>query len=394
MRNPAGAPGSPVRGGGPHRSEDLRSNPAPVAAHLRTSSAGLRWTAVFGGWLSLGLFYFLQTYLHSAVSESRIWWGNVWHIHLMATLFDAAVWTVFTPAIALLSRCFQLRGRSLLRPVLAHCVAGALLSAVGSAADWVFLSWISEGMGLGRGAFAVSTLFPTFLFYWAAVGIAHLVEYSRAHRASEVNALELREQLASMQLEAIRMQVQPHFIFNTLNAISELVHEDARRADDMIAKLGALLHLTVNFLGVQEVALRHELALLSAYADIERMRFQDRLSVQIDAAPETLQARVPNLILQPLVERAIRLRMGSYAEPERISVLARRDMDALVLRVVSAGRNGGFAQEEDTELARVRERLWRLYGPAQRLEVKRHDDGAVATSLRIPFRTAMPVEAR
>ncbi|HEX2188756.1 MAG TPA: histidine kinase [Longimicrobiaceae bacterium] len=342
---------------------------------------------MFGAWLSLGLFYFLQTYLHAAVSESRVWWGGVWHVHLMATLFDAAVWTVLTPVIVQLSRRFQFRRGDLFHPAAAHCLSGALLSAAGGTADWLFLSWIGGHMDVRPSAFAVSTLFPTFLFYWVAVGITHAVELYRAGRAAEINTIELREQLASTQLEAIRMGVQPHFLFNTLNAISELVHEDPRRADEMIAQLGTLLHLTVGFPGVQEVELKHELTRLGAYVDIERMRFQGRLSVRIDADPETLHARVPNLILQPLVERAIRLRVAPHSGPGRVHVRTRRDLDALVVRVADVGQRREVGREEEMELARVRERLRRLYGAAHRLDVERHADGTVTASLQIPFRT-------
>ncbi len=190
------------------------------------------------------------------------------------------------------------------------------------------------------------------------------------------------------------MQLQPHFLFNTLHAISTLMHRDVEAADRMLARLSDLLRLTVDKIGVHEVSLKEELEFLRSYLQIEQTRFQDRLTVRFDIEPETLDARVPNLILQPLVENAIRHGVVPRTSPGRIEVTARRwDGDLhLTVRDDGPGIPGGPPGSEGAGrnglgLANVRARLTRRYGSAGRLELRNHPEGGLVVSVTFPYDT-------
>src|SRR6516225_3316734 len=144
------------------------------------------------------------------------------------------------------------------------------------------------------------------VIYWIIVTATQGYLYYTRYRESELRSAQLSAQLAQAQLQALRMQLHPHFLFNTLNAISTLVYKDPEIADRMIARLSDLLRLTLENIGVQEVPLAQELEFLERYLEIERTRFADRLTVRMDIAPEALDGCTPYLILQPLVENALR----------------------------------------------------------------------------------------
>jgi hypothetical protein len=174
--------------------------------------------------------------------------------------------------------------------------------------------------------------------YWVIVSIVHALTYYRRSQEREHKALELEARLADAKLHALRMQLHPHFLFNTLNAISTLVHKDARAADEMIANLSELLRATLDAEG-QEITLREEIALLDRYLEIQQTRFGDRLRIEKDIDGAALGGLVPTLILQPLVENAIRHGIEPESGPGQISVRAERKENQLVLRVHN---NGGM----------------------------------------------------
>jgi two-component system, LytTR family, sensor kinase len=155
--------------------------------------------------------------------------------------------------------------------------------------------------------------------YWAIIGLHFAVVYARQARDRTIRAAQLETRLAEAQLQALQRQLHPHFLFNTLNAISALMHRDVEAADAMLAKLSDLLRMALDQPGVQEVPLKDELDFLETYLEIEQARFGSRLSVRFDIDPETLDAYVPNLLLQPLVENSIRhavaVRIGAAEGP-------------------------------------------------------------------------------
>ena len=150
--------------------------------------------------------------------------------------------------------------------------------------------------------------------YWAIVGLSHALRYYSEARDRELRESQLETHLVEAQLQALQRQLQPHFLFNTLNTISALMHRNVDAADNMIAKLSDLLRISLQNVGVQEVPLKQELDFLSKYLEIEQTRFRDRLTVVFDVQPDTLDALVPNLMLQPLVENCHQARHRAQAD--------------------------------------------------------------------------------
>src|SRR4030095_3036394 len=173
--------------------------------------------------------------------------------------------------------------------------------------------------------------------YWAILGAFHSVTYYNEFQDRALKASRLETQLAEAQLQALQRQLHPHFLFNTLNAISALMHRDVEAADQMLAKLSDLLRMALDQRGGQEVPLKDELEFLQKYLEIEEARLGDLLSVTCVSAPETLDAQVPNLLLQPLVENSIRHAVAVRIEPGRIEIRARQLGETLELVVSDNG---------------------------------------------------------
>ena len=185
------------------------------------------------------------------------------------------------------------------------------------------------------------------------------------------------------------MQLNPHFLFNCLHSISSLMHQDVEGADRMITQLGDLLRAALANSDTQEVPLRQELDFLRRYLEIEQTRFGDRLAVIMEIAPDTLDAQVPNLILQPLVENAIRHGIEPHAKAGRVELRARRQDGSLALEVQDsgAGLRAGASANEGVGLSNTRARLRELYGASHQFELQDASDGGLRVRLRIPFRS-------
>jgi two-component system, LytTR family, sensor kinase len=231
--------------------------------------------------------------------------------------------------------------------------------------------------------------FNLLVFTGIAV-VAHAIDLYQRYRERERRALQLETQLTKAQLEALKNQLHPHFLFNTLNTISALLHRDVESADRVVSRLGDLLRLSLQE-GQQEVTLRQELTFLQHYLDIQHTRFQDRLSFVQRVDPETLDAMVPSLILQPLVENAVRHGIEPRSTPGQITISARRDNGQLTLEV---GDNGQGVQSAKTAgcagigLANTRARLEQLYGTKHRFTFANRVEGGVLVTMEFPFRRA------
>jgi two-component system LytT family sensor kinase len=230
------------------------------------------------------------------------------------------------------------------------------------------------------------------MLYWLILLISYSFNYQRRYREGEVRATRLEAQLAQAQLQALKMQLHPHFLFNTLHSISALVHKNPDAADKMIARLGDFLRLTLENSGAQEVSLQEELEFLKCYLEIERIRFQDRLTVQMDIEPQALDARLPNLILQPIVENAIRHGISPQTSAGRIEIEARRLNGTLQVQVtdngpgLSSDSNTGTIVKAGVGLANTQARLKQLYGDQHRLDLANAASGGLTVILEIPFR--------
>jgi two-component sensor histidine kinase len=240
-------------------------------------------------------------------------------------------------------------------------------------------------MILGRAGFQL----PTF---WAMVGVAHALVFYRRSKDRERRGLELRSQLTQARLQALRMQLNPHFLFNTLNSIASLVYDQPRIADEMIGSLSDLLRLTLTAPDRQEVTLREELNFLDQYLFIEQTRFGEKLRVEKDIEPAALEAMAPILILQPLVENAVKHGVEAQLAPGVVRIAARRAGDFLRLEVTDNGRGLAGAKDgkvvEGVGLSNTRARLRELYAERGSLGFGARPEGGFSVSIQIPWRTA------
>jgi len=253
------------------------------------------------------------------------------------------------------------------------------------------------------------TLLLNFFFYWVVLIVGWNLDYQRKFREGEMKSAVLATQLAEAQLQALKMQLQPHFLFNTLNSISALLHQDVDAADKMVARLGNFLRLTLENGGGQLTTLRQELEFLRLYLDIERVRFKDRLQVKLEIeedGPALLNARLPNLILQPLVENAIRHGIAKQYAPGQISLRALVNDGRLRVQIADNGPgirapdgaapngaalndaapNGAApSHKEGVGLSNTRARLEQSYGGEYSLTFKNNEPHGLIVTLEVPL---------
>jgi LytS/YehU family sensor histidine kinase len=202
----------------------------------------------------------------------------------------------------------------------------------------------------------------------------------------QTRAAELETRLAEARLENLRLQLQPHFLFNALNAISSAVYEDPRKADALIAGLGNLLRTTISDSDAQVVPLERELETLQLYLDIMRHRFEDRLQVDMHIAPDVQKALAPHLLLQPLVENSIRHGVDPISHVVKVTITAERDGGQTRLQVRDSGRGlPKTGMRTGTGLSNTAERLRQLYGPDHELQFKNCEDGGLLVTVAFPY---------
>jgi two-component system, LytTR family, sensor kinase len=239
-----------------------------------------------------------------------------------------------------------------------------------------------------RGYFAFGFYIDLIIALLIVIAV-HALLYYQNFRASELAQSSLKTQLAQAQLRALKMQLHPHFLFNTLHSISSLVLEDPPKANSMIARLGDFLRLTVDNSEQQLVTLKEETEFLRCYLDIEQVRFGDRLTVAFELEPQTLSAQVPHLILQPVVENAIQHAIAPRAAQGHINIEAKRLNSLLRVAISDSGpgisSNANSLGKNGVGLSNVRSRLQQIYGPDFRFELMNASDGGLTVVVEIPF---------
>ena len=350
-----------------------------------------RWQRLalsFGFWTLLALSYAFSGGL-SSISE-----GNPpgWLRALSWNLGNFWLWMALVPLVGWLGR--QTAGRSWPR-FFAVQVPASLGVALLQMLAHLMLFWYLSGPGRmpvhTLGQYLRMELAYSFhlavLTYWVILAVLRGMESRRHLRDERLRRTQLETQLAQAQLQALRMQLQPHFLFNTLNAISALALADPLQARLMIARLSDFLRLTLEERHAPQVPLARELEFLACYLGIQQVRFQDRLSTQLDVDDDTLAAAVPNLILQPLVENALRHGLLDKTERGTLRVVTRRDGDDLLLRVDDDGIGlPADGAKDGLGLGNTRTRLDMLFGANASLELHRKEEGGTRVELRFPFR--------
>jgi two-component sensor histidine kinase len=351
----------------------------------RLRQAGL----ILAFWAVETVYAAVQLRYRTALLPKPYSWASCFHTELVWT----SIGLILTPLVLWLAARFPIERRNLARNISIH-LAGAALFASAIKVYWdAFGSskrpeYLAGEFSVSRLLYSISMGFDAgFAIYWGIVLTVLAADYYRRYQSSLVESAQLQTQLVQSQLQTLRMQLDPHFLFNTLHSISELVHEDPEGAEEMIARLSELLRRSIESSGAQEVPLRDELDFLNLYLEIEKTRFDDRLRVDIQVDPGAAAALVPNLILQPLVENAIRHGISRRLAGGRIEIAARRRGERLELSVSDDGP--GFRQDrplkEGVGLNATRGRLERLYGSEQTIEFADTGRG-VRVRILMPYR--------
>ena len=349
-----------------------------------------KWGLIFGAWTFLALLFSGPPFIQ-AITQKRAaaGWSTV-----IAELVFSYLWLTLTPLAIWLSRSFRIEGGKRLQRLAVHVLASIgflLFQIVLFTVVSIPFGWYSQLTPLwNRYLLLVLAFTPSnIMFYWGVVVVEHAVNYYRKLQERELRASQLEAQLAQSQLQVLKMQLHPHFIFNTLNSISALIHDSPDEADEMVSRLGDLLRMTLETAGVQEVPFKKELEFLAHYLDIEQTRFQDRLHVVMAIQPETLDGLVPSLILQPLVENSIRHGIAPRPEGGCIRIKAWRENSMLRLEVEDngSGLSNNTPLKEGLGLTNTRARVSSLYGDGYGLTLRNAVGGGLVVNLTIPFRT-------
>src|SRR5438094_958774 len=349
---------------------------------------------LLGGWTLVSVIFAAISYA-AAIGENNKEFGFVSALRL--NLVQFYLWAILSPLLFKFSRRFPIEFRPLnLRNLLLYFPA--LISFAGIhqlihlAVLWsITPRWRQQYPALidcYRAYFAFGFYIDLIIASLIVVAV-HALLYHQNSRASELAQSSLKTQLAQAQLRALKMQLHPHFLFNTLHSISSLVLEDPPKANSMIARLGDFLRLTLENSNQQLVSLKEETEFLRCYLEIEQVRFGDRLTVAFELEPATLSAQVPHLILQPVVENAIQHAIAPRATRGHINIEAKRFNSLLRVEVRDDGpgiaSNGDLLKPKGVGLSNVRARLHQIYGSDFRFELMNARDGGLTVVMEIPL---------
>jgi len=355
-----------------------------------------RWLGYVACWTLFALFFISEDVSRSAYQGRPIEWRG----YLVVWLTTAAAWALLTPIVWHLAGRFPIERQHWWRSIVVHFIAGVTFALVEEAIFALItprfgLPWFKPSFVATFRAVLPIDLHLNLIMYWLILGAHHTFIYYRRYREREreaarleLRASELQNQLGQARLDALKMQLRPHFLFNTLNAIVVLVRQGRNReADQMLTDLSELLRQSLASDQVQEIPLREEIDFLQRYLDIERVRFHDRLAVEMSFDPETMDAAVPCLILQPLVENAIRHGIARTAAGGRVSVRSRLIDSMLEIQVYNDGP--AVSSQANTKtgvgLSNTRARLQELYQHQQSLRVEAVRGGGFTVTVRLPF---------
>lgn len=361
----------------------------------------MRWGGILLCWVVIGLFIAGRNIVSSVSRGAPIAWDE----GVLFELIYYLVWGLFTPVIFWFARRHHIQRRPQkihrIRSALALLGFGLLvapLQVTTEAAISLLIAWrvlhvptekIQHVLGLMPRIILIES-FTGLITYAVIVGFFYTFDYYQKFRERDLRAAQLEGRLAQAELQNLKTQLQPHFLFNTLHAISVLMQENVPAANRMLVRLSELLRMTLENAGAQEVTLKQEMEFTQRYLDIEQTRFQDRLSVKIEIDPATLDALVPSLLLQPLVENALRHGIARRAGAGLLEIRAQREGDKLRLHAHDNGpglqtdANGSMVK--GVGLSNTRARLDQLYGSAHSFEIGNAEDGGVLVTVTIPFR--------
>lgn len=348
-----------------------------------------KWTLIGAGWFVFALFFASELFVTKIDAGRPISFRRV----LVPWLICAALWFAATPLVLWLARRFPFDRRRWFSSSAIHLLASFALSLILIAVYTPLSLAVSADDSpwpIAYRGLLVESFHREVLTYWMLIGLIQGFDYYRRYRERELRASQLESRLAHAQLDALRMQLHPHFLFNTLNSISILMSDDVIAARRMLTRLSDLLRASLDKAATDEVSLREELEFLNNYLQIEQTRFQDRLTVRMNIDPTVFLARVPNLILQPLVENAIRHGIAPRAQPGVIEISAVRENGTVRIKISDNGPGlgvpGTARWTTGIGLANTQARLDQLYGSNHTFEMQSADAGGLEVTITIPFR--------
>jgi two-component system, LytTR family, sensor kinase len=372
---------------------DMSSKPSKSKPQMKW----VKWGIISLCWTALAVIFAGQNYANQA------WWTDTiyWKGPLVGELVWAHSWNILTPLILQLLNRFPLHRGKLSRSIVVHAFAVPFFFIASSAITVIAYRLI---LGPYPGSKSLFDSFRTvvikgfatgLLIYWLIIGISQAINYYRRYRDRELLASNLETRLVEAQLDALRMQLHPHFLFNTLNSVSVLMRRDVDAADRMLLQLSNLLRVTLARNVAHEIKLRQELEILERYLEIEQIRFQDRLTVRMQVDPAALDALTPQLFFQPLVENAIRHGVAERETGGVIEIRAERRDGMMRLEVRDNGPGLSVSREnliEGVGLSNTRSRLGYLYGSESRFDVRNADEGGLIVAAEFPFHTETEIE--
>jgi two-component system, LytTR family, sensor kinase len=357
-----------------------------------------RWLIIVALWAVLGVIYAAPIYVEVRAAG---------HGHMAWRIFTWGIltwlsWAPLTPAMIWLSRKYSVVGDAWKRNLAVHLPAFLVISALHSAAATAITLWVKPFDNMGD---SPKEFWPRFLsrvpgsfgsdllIYAGVIGVFYAFDYYRKYREREVVAMRLEAQLAQAQLDSLRMQLHPHFLFNTLNNIVGLVRDNKNSAAvNMLVGLSDLLRHTLEYSSRHEIELREEINFIKLYLSIQEMRFSDRLRIELDIDPRTTKALVPNLILQPLTENALRHGIARSTDSGLVGINSVAENGHLRLTVYDDG--AGLPDDWQLKgsmgigLANTAARLQQLYDNDHEFDIRNRDAGGVEVVIVMPFKTS------
>jgi signal transduction histidine kinase len=348
---------------------------------------------IFLGATMLGVFSAIQAYNYVALFSEK---PQPIEILLGLNMSYWYAWAILAPFVLWLARSYRFERLKWTRALVVHVpavfivtFAHAMLLGAGRVATMHFLAGRDVEWWLGVRERYFLYFDWEMMTYWAIIAVSHAFEYYRESQDRALTTAQLQTRLAEARLQALQRQLHPHFLFNTLHTISALMHRDIDAADAMLAKLSDLLRLTLERVGTQLVPLKDELDFIHKYLDIERTRYGDRLQTTFVIEPDTLGASVPNFVLQPIIENALRHGIGVKVGGGRVEVRAHHNGEWLQLVV----QDDGYGVPPDrldafntgVGLTNTRSRLEHLYPGNHTFEFQTPGGGGLAVTIVIPF---------
>ena len=358
----------------------------------------MKWLAIVAVWALLGVLYAAPIYFEVRAEQHG---HTAWRVFSWGILTWLA-WAPLTPVIIWFARKYSLVGEAWKRNLIFHLPVFLSASVLHTAAATAIALSIEPFDNMGSSPKTFWARFPArilgsfasdLLVYGAVIGVFYALDYYRKYREREFLASRLEAQLAQAQLDSLRMQLHPHFLFNTLNSIVGLVRDNKNNAAvSMLVGLSDLLRHTLDHSARHEVELREEINFIKLYLSIQEMRFSDRLRIEFDIDPRTAKALVPNLILQPLTENALRHGIGRSANSGLVGIRSAVEDGHLRLTVYDEG--AGLPEDWQLNgsagigLANTAARLQQLYDSDHQFDIRNRDGGGVEVIIVMPFRTS------